>query len=190
MRADIDPNRSLDCLAVAAAERSPQSIALHFAGRAIRYGELDRMANRIAHALLALGVAPGDRVGLWLKKSSAAVVFMQGILRARAAYVDLQESLDVDTVALHGRVIVIDPGHGGGFRGALGQDGLAESDVNLAVSLFLWGLLREAGAVILGKTVTTEFAFLNPANTSNPRDVSRTPGGSSSGSAAAVAAGR
>ena len=49
--------------------------------------------------------------------------------------------------------------------------------------------LREAGAVIMGKTVTTEFAFLNPANTSNPHDPARTPGGSSSGSAAAVAAG-
>lgn len=49
--------------------------------------------------------------------------------------------------------------------------------------------LRDAGAVILGKTVTTEFAFLNPAHTSNPHNLAHTPGGSSSGSAAAVAAG-
>lgn len=49
--------------------------------------------------------------------------------------------------------------------------------------------LREAGAVILGKTVTTEFAYFYPGKTKNPRDPSRTPGGSSSGSAAAVAAG-
>lgn len=49
--------------------------------------------------------------------------------------------------------------------------------------------LREAGAVIMGKTVTTEFAFLNPAHTSNPHNHAHTPGGSSSGSAAAVAAG-
>ena len=49
--------------------------------------------------------------------------------------------------------------------------------------------LREAGAVIMGKTVTTEFAFMHPAETTNPHDVTRTPGGSSSGSAAAVAAG-
>lgn len=48
--------------------------------------------------------------------------------------------------------------------------------------------LRDAGAVIMGKTVTTEFAFLNPSHTHNPHDPSRTPGGSSSGSAAAVAA--
>ncbi len=49
--------------------------------------------------------------------------------------------------------------------------------------------LKEAGAVILGKTVTTELAWMHPANTRNPHDRSRTPGGSSSGSAAAVAAG-
>jgi len=49
--------------------------------------------------------------------------------------------------------------------------------------------LREAGAVIIGKTVTTEFAYFNPGPTRNPRDLKRTPGGSSSGSAAAVAAG-
>ena len=49
--------------------------------------------------------------------------------------------------------------------------------------------LREAGAVILGKTVTTEFAATEPRGTRNPWDPTRTPGGSSSGSAAAVAAG-
>src|SRR5215470_12823437 len=49
--------------------------------------------------------------------------------------------------------------------------------------------LREAGAVILGKTVTTEFATTEPRGTRNPWDLARTPGGSSSGSAAAVAAG-
>ena len=48
--------------------------------------------------------------------------------------------------------------------------------------------LRAAGAVIIGKTVTTEFAFYHPGPTRNPHDKSRTPGGSSSGSAAAVAA--
>jgi Asp-tRNA(Asn)/Glu-tRNA(Gln) amidotransferase A subunit family amidase len=49
--------------------------------------------------------------------------------------------------------------------------------------------LRAAGAIILGKTVTTEFAYFHPGKTRNPRDPERTPGGSSSGTAAAVAAG-
>jgi Asp-tRNA(Asn)/Glu-tRNA(Gln) amidotransferase A subunit family amidase len=48
--------------------------------------------------------------------------------------------------------------------------------------------LRAAGAVIMGKTVTTEYAYRQPGKTTNPHDASRTPGGSSSGSAAAVAA--
>ena len=48
--------------------------------------------------------------------------------------------------------------------------------------------LRAAGAIILGKTVTTELAAFTPGKTRNPHDASRTPGGSSSGSAAAVAA--
>ncbi|WP_159899260.1 amidase [Salinirussus salinus] len=49
--------------------------------------------------------------------------------------------------------------------------------------------LREAGAVVLGKTVTTEFAGFAPGLTRNPHNTDHTPGGSSSGSAAAVAAG-
>ena len=50
-------------------------------------------------------------------------------------------------------------------------------------------LLRQAGAVLIGKTVTTEFAVYAPGKTRNPRNPSHTPGGSSSGSAAAVATG-
>jgi aspartyl-tRNA(Asn)/glutamyl-tRNA(Gln) amidotransferase subunit A len=49
--------------------------------------------------------------------------------------------------------------------------------------------LREAGAIVLGKTATTEFASADPAPTRNPVDLARTPGGSSAGSAAAVADG-
>jgi len=51
------------------------------------------------------------------------------------------------------------------------------------------GLLRAAGALILGKTVTTEFAGFEQNGTRNPHNLGHTPGGSSSGSAAAVAAG-
>jgi Asp-tRNA(Asn)/Glu-tRNA(Gln) amidotransferase A subunit family amidase len=50
-------------------------------------------------------------------------------------------------------------------------------------------LTRRAGGVLMGKTVTTEFANVHPGKTRNPHDPARTPGGSSSGSAAAVADG-
>ncbi|MBC9725113.1 amidase [Streptomyces sp. TRM68367] len=59
---------------------------------------------------------------------------------------------------------------------------IAEADA------WLVGRLRARGAVPLGKTVTTEFAYFQPGPTRNPRDLDHTPGGSSSGSAAAVAA--
>jgi Asp-tRNA(Asn)/Glu-tRNA(Gln) amidotransferase A subunit family amidase len=49
--------------------------------------------------------------------------------------------------------------------------------------------MRTAGALVLGKTVTTEFAYFSPGPTRNPHNLEHTPGGSSSGSAAAVAAG-
>jgi Asp-tRNA(Asn)/Glu-tRNA(Gln) amidotransferase A subunit family amidase len=48
-------------------------------------------------------------------------------------------------------------------------------------------MARAAGAVVMGKTVTTEFAFMNPGKTRNPHNLAHTPGGSSSGSAASVA---
>jgi Asp-tRNA(Asn)/Glu-tRNA(Gln) amidotransferase A subunit family amidase len=53
----------------------------------------------------------------------------------------------------------------------------------------LVSMIRRAGGVVLGKTVTTELAHLRPGKTRNPRNPAHTPGGSSSGSAAAVAAG-
>ena len=64
------------------------------------------------------------------------------------AYRTLVESLGVDVTPLKDRVIVLDPGHGGSYRGAMGPGGTAEADVNLAVGLFLWGLLHDAGAQV------------------------------------------
>ncbi|MHC5652662.1 amidase [Stappia sp. ICDLI1TA098] len=58
-----------------------------------------------------------------------------------------------------------------------------------AVDAAIVALARRAGGAILGKTVTTEFAFFEPGRTRNPHNLEHTPGGSSSGSAAGVAAG-
>ena len=69
-----------------------------------------------------------------------------------------------------------------GTRGYLSSPGAL-------VDAALVTLLKEQGALIMGKTVSTEFAYFTPGKTRNPHDPSRTPGGSSSGSAAAVAAG-
>lgn len=58
-----------------------------------------------------------------------------------------------------------------------------------AVDAFVVRRLRQAGALIMGKTITTELAFRSSGKTRNPHNPGHTPGGSSSGSAAAVAAG-
>ena len=64
-------------------------------------------------------------------------------------YESRTETLEgLDFASLNGRRIVIDPGHGGVFRGARGVGGLDEADVNLGVALYLWGLLEEAGAEV------------------------------------------
>lgn len=63
-----------------------------------------------------------------------------------------------DPSILAGRRIVVDPGHGGHFRGTMGRDSLEESTVNLGVGLYLWGLLREAGAEVwLTRSVDRDF---------------------------------
>ena len=67
--------------------------------------------------------------------------------------------------------------------GTVLRKGISESSDAEVVNL-----LKIAGAIIMGKTVTTELAYFDPGKTTNPHDKTRTPGGSSSGSAAAVAA--
>ena len=67
--------------------------------------------------------------------------------------------------------------------GTVLRKGISESSDAEVVNL-----LKIAGAIIMGKTVTTELAYFDPGKTTNPHDKMRTPGGSSSGSAAAVAA--
>jgi N-acetylmuramoyl-L-alanine amidase len=64
----------------------------------------------------------------------------------------------IDATALRGFSVLIDPGHGGSFRGTVGQDSLEEAHVNLGVSLYLWGLLREAGAEVhLTRSIDRDF---------------------------------
>ena len=75
-----------------------------------------------------------------------------------ARLIEKPEALDWGT--LEGRTIVIDPGHGGRFDGAIGLDSLREADANLGVALYLWGLLDEAGADV-HLTRTTDRDFLS-----------------------------
>jgi len=79
--------------------------------------------------------------------------------RYRSLYSSLTETDPVTAGRpLEGRRIAIDPGHGGRFRGVVGVDSISESEVNLGVALYLWGMLREAGAeVFLTRTTDRDF---------------------------------
>ena len=69
------------------AATAPDSDAIVAADGQLSYGELDALANRIARSLLQRGVGPGDRVGIWMEKSTVAVATMHAALRLGAAYV-------------------------------------------------------------------------------------------------------
>ena len=88
-----------------------------------------------------LGCAPGPRPGL------------------KRLYEGLKEPLEgIDVAGLNHRRIVIDPGHGGVFRGAIGPQGTEEAVVNLGVALHLAKLLEDAGAeVTLTRTADADF---------------------------------
>jgi len=77
---------------------------------------------------------------------------------------------DFDFSPLRGRRLVIDPGHGGFFRGAVGLNGLTEAEVNLGVALYLRGLLEWAGAEVF-LTRTADYDFLSPADSSLATDL-------------------
>lgn len=82
-----------------------------------------------------------------------------------------EEPAQMDASVLEGRRIVIDPGHGGVFEGAVGPDSLSEADANLGVALYLWGLLEEAGADVK-LTRTTDRDFLADSTGTAGEDLS------------------
>ena len=69
------------------AARLPAKVALVCDGQRLTYAQLDEMANRLAHALVAMGVRRGDRVGLYLNNSVEAVVGVFAIAKASAVFV-------------------------------------------------------------------------------------------------------
>jgi amino acid adenylation domain-containing protein len=74
------------------ARQRPQAPAVEFQQTTMTYAELDRGSSALAAALAAAGVGPGDRVGLWLRKSLESIVSVYGVLKAGAAYVPIDPS--------------------------------------------------------------------------------------------------
>jgi len=71
------------------AARFPDKEALRFEGQGMTYASLDSSTNQVARVLRRLGMAPGDRIGIYLHKSAASVVGVFGIMKAGGTYVPL-----------------------------------------------------------------------------------------------------
>ena len=120
-----------------------------------------------------------DSIGAWVHLDKEVAL-------EQARQADESRSRGLPVGPLHGLPIgikdIIDTSDYPTERGSVLYEGRTPTEDASLVSL-----LREAGAIILGKTVTTELAVYSPGKTRNPHNTEHTPGGSSSGSAAAVA---
>ncbi len=83
----------------AQAAATPDAPALFADGQTLGYAELNARANQLAHRLLALGVAPNDRVAICLERSADMVVALLGVLKAGGAYVPLDPGYPVERLA-------------------------------------------------------------------------------------------
>ena len=89
----------LQRLLTEAAARQPQRPAVASGDCMLTYQELDRLSNKMARALLRLGVAPGDRVAILAPKSAAAVIGVYGALKAGACYVPLDQKAPAERLS-------------------------------------------------------------------------------------------
>lgn len=156
----------------------PNEMTASAAGEAIRRGELT--SEQLVAACLERIAEAEHRVGAWTWLDPD-----HALAQARAA--DARQRSGAALGALHGIPV--------GIKDIFATADMPTEDGTVlhagrrpAEDATAVALLRAAGAVIMGKTVTAELAVYAPGKTTNPHDARRTPGGSSSGSAAAVAA--
>ncbi|MCX4695322.1 non-ribosomal peptide synthetase [Streptomyces sp. NBC_01408] len=83
----------------AQAARTPEATALVFRDRRLSYAELDARADRVARRLLALGAAPGDRIGIAMDRSPETVAVILGVLKAGGATVPLDTGYPRERIA-------------------------------------------------------------------------------------------
>jgi amino acid adenylation domain-containing protein len=96
----VDPEKmSVAQLVSYRAHTVPHAIALKSGAEALSYGELDQIANQLAHYLITLGVGPDSLVGLCLERSLDSVICALGVLKAGAAYLPLDPSYPIERLA-------------------------------------------------------------------------------------------
>ncbi|MFD7596713.1 amino acid adenylation domain-containing protein [Kitasatospora sp. NPDC059812] len=100
VRATDTPGHCLHRLFEQAVDAHPDRPAVSDSGHTLSYAELDRRANRLAHALRARGAGPGDRVGMLLDRTADVLVTVLGVLKTGAAYVPVDLAAPADRAAL------------------------------------------------------------------------------------------
>ena len=127
-----------------------------------------------------------ERIGKFEKNIKAWAHFDKKVLLEKAADADEQRKSGKPVGSLHGVPIALKD-----IIGTVDMPTECGTPIRKGKSYSqnaeIVELLHSAGAIVMGKTATSELAYLGPPKTTNPHDYSRTPGGSSSGSAACVA---
>ena len=118
------------------AARFPDHPAVVFEGESLSYRELNRRANRVAHALASLQIGPESRVGLFMERSVDAVAALLGILKAGGAYVPLESSMPAERI---GFMLTI-----AGVRAVVTQQSVADRLPGGAVSVLCIEALNPA----------------------------------------------
>ncbi|NNC02416.1 amino acid adenylation domain-containing protein [Corallococcus exiguus] len=98
--ADVPLHPGVHALFEASVRRNPDAIAVRFGDASLTYAELDRRANRVAHALRQRGVTPDTAVGLCVDRSLELPVGVLGILKSGAAYCPLDPAYPPERLAL------------------------------------------------------------------------------------------
>jgi long-chain acyl-CoA synthetase len=81
------------------AQRYPDKIALICGGRRLSYKEVDENVNKLAHSIRNEGIAPGDRVAVYLENSVEAVIAIFAILKAGAVFLVINPTTKADKLA-------------------------------------------------------------------------------------------
>ncbi|MGV9773836.1 amino acid adenylation domain-containing protein [Streptosporangium sp. NPDC003464] len=164
-RTRMDLTRPLHAVVGDWARRTPEATAVVDASGSLTYGEVDRLADRLARHLAAAGVRPDEPVGVLVDRRSVLVPALLGVLRAGGAYMPMEPAYPDDRLAYMletagARVVLADREHAGRVPGALvlpdllaaGPDGPVEVDVtpgHLAHVIFTSGSTgRPKGAAI------------------------------------------
>ncbi|MER5425293.1 non-ribosomal peptide synthetase/MFS transporter [Streptosporangium roseum] len=164
-RTRMDLTRPLHAVIGDRARRTPEATAVVDASGSLTYGEVDRLANRLARHLTAAGVRPDEPVGVLVDRRSVLVPALLGVLRAGGAYMPMEPAYPDDRLAYMletagARVVLADREHAGRVPGTLvlpdllaaGPDDPVEVDVtpgHLAHVIFTSGSTgRPKGAAI------------------------------------------